>query len=92
MIADRDDAAEDAPAMDDAFEWAENRYRTRVALERAKQLRDGGFALTCVWPASRIRFSPRIDHCFPWARSRNNDQWNLLPAGGNINLSKNCPR
>ena len=87
-IADRDDAAEGGPATDDAFEWTESRYDTRVALERAKQLRDCGFALTCVWSASRIRSSPHIDHCFPWARWRNNDLWNLLPARGNINLSK----
>ena len=73
---------------DDAFEWIESRYDTRVALERAKQLREGGFALTCVWSASRIRSSPHIDRCFPWARWRNNDLWNLLPARGNINLGK----
>ena len=88
MIADRDDAAEGGPATDDAFEWTESRYDTSVALERAKQLRDGGFALTCVWSVSRIRSSPHIDHCFPWARWRNNDLWNLLPARGNINLRK----
>ena len=88
VIADRNDAAEGGPATDDAFEWTESRYDTSVALERAKQLRDGGFALACVWSASRIRSSPHIDHCFPWARWRNNDLWNLLPARGNINLSK----
>ena len=88
MIADRDDAAEDGPTTDDAFEWTESRYDTRVALERAKQLRNGRFALTCVWSASRILSSTRIDHCFRWARWRNNDLWSLLPAGSNINLSK----
>ena len=86
--AARDGVAEGGPATDDAFEWTESRYDTSVALERAKQLRDGGFALTCVWSASRIGSSPHIDHCFPWARWRNNDLWNLLPARGNINLSK----
>ena len=87
MIADRDDAAEGGPATADAFEWTESRYDTSVALERAKQLREGGFALTCVWLASRIRSSPHIDHRFPWARWRNNDLWNMLPAWGNISLS-----
>ena len=47
-IADRDTAAEGGPATDDAFECTESRYDTRVALERANQLRDGGFALRCV--------------------------------------------
>ena len=60
-MADRDDAAEGGPATDDAFEWTESRYDTREALERAKQVRDGGYALTCVWSASRIRSSPHID-------------------------------
>ena len=87
-IADRDDAAEGGPATDDAFEWTEGRYDTRVVLERAKELRDSGFALRCVWSASRIRSSPHIDHCFPWARWGNNDLWNLPPARDNINLSK----
>lgn len=75
-------------ATNDPFEWTESRYDTSVAHERAKQLRDDGFALTCVWSAARIRTAPHIDHCFPWARWRNNDLWNLLPARGNINLSK----
>ena len=38
-------ATEGGPATDDAFEWTESRYDTRGVLERAKQLRDGGFAL-----------------------------------------------
>ena len=58
-VADRDDAAEGGPATDDAFEWTESRYDTREALERAKQVRDGGYALTCVWSASRIRSRTR---------------------------------
>ena len=73
VVADRDNVAEGGSASDDAFEWTESRYDTSVALERAKQLRDGGFALTCVWSASRIRSSTHIDHCFPWTRWRDND-------------------
>jgi len=81
-------AAEGGPVTDDAFEWTERCYNTRVALEWAKQLCDGGSALMCLWSASQIRCSPRIDHCFLWAPLRNNYLWNLLPARGNINLSK----
>ena len=66
-------AAEGGPATDDAFEWSESCYDIRVALERVKQLCDGGIALRCVWSALRIRSSPHIDHCFPWARWQNND-------------------
>ncbi len=88
VIANGDGMAEGGPATDDAFEWTESSYDTSMALKRAKQLRDDGFALTCVWSASRIKSSPHIDHCFPWARWRNNDLWNLLPTRGNINLSK----
>ena len=75
-------------ATNDPYEWTESRYDTGIAQERAKQLRVDGFALTCVWSAARIRNTPHIDHCFPWARWRNNDLWNLLPTRGNVNLSK----
>ena len=78
VVAGRDDAAEGGPATDDALVWTESRYDTRVALERAKQVREGGFALRCVWWASRIRSSPHIDHCFSWARWRSNDLWCYL--------------
>ena len=37
MIADRDGAVESGPATDDACEWTESRYDTRLALERAKR-------------------------------------------------------
>ncbi len=87
-IKDRDDTAQHWAATDDVFEWAESRYDTSIALDRAKQLSEAGFALTCIWSAARIKSSPHIDHCFPWSRWRNNDLWNLLPARGNVNLSK----
>ena len=88
VVASVDGVADSARATDDAFAWDENLYDTSVAHERAKQLRDVGIALTCVWSATPIRSSPHIDHCFPWARWPNNDLWNLLPARGKINLSK----
>ena len=35
-VADRDDAAAGGLATDDAFEWTESRYDTRMEVERAK--------------------------------------------------------
>ena len=72
----------------DPYVWTESRYDTSVAQERAKQLREEGFALTCVWSAKRIKTKLEIDHCLPWARWRNNDLWNLLPARAAINNAK----
>ena len=71
-----------------AFDWAEASRDTTPAYVRAKKMRDGGSPLTCVWSAARIGKSLHIDHCFPWARWRNNDLWNLLPATEKMNLSK----
>ena len=71
-----------------SFDWAEASRDTTIAYFRAKEMRDGGSPLTCVWSAARIRSSLHIDHCFPWARWRNNDLWNLLPATEKVNLSK----
>ena len=51
-------------STDDAFEWTESRYDTRVALERAKQLRDGGFALTL-----------RVVGCLCQVRDESYRQW-----------------
>ncbi|WP_291810220.1 class I SAM-dependent methyltransferase [Limnobacter sp.] len=45
--------------------------------------------LRCVWTAGRLtNTNLAIDHCFPWARWRNNDLWNLLPATQKANGSK----
>ena len=71
-----------------AFDWAEASRDTKPAYFRAKEIRDAGSQLTCVWSAARIRNSLHIDHCFPWARWRNNDLWNLLPATEQVNLRK----
>ena len=71
-----------------ALDWQEGTRDTTLAIERAAELRDEGFDLTCVWSASRIRASFQIDHCFPWARWCNNDLWNLMPTRADINRSK----
>ena len=89
MIADQDDDAEGGSRQQTTHLSGQRvAYHTRAALEHAKQLRDGGFALTCVLPAARIRPSQYIDICNPRARWRNNNLSNLLPTLGNINLSK----
>ena len=83
-----DGVAEPTRTNDQAFEWDEARHDTTPAFSRAQELREGGFPLTCVWSASRIKSLLHIDHCFPWARWPNNDLWNLLPATQHVNLSK----
>lgn len=80
--------AETSQIDEQAFNWAEASRDTTFAYLRAKEMRDSGSPLTCVWSAARIRNSLHIDHCFPWARWRNNDLWNLLPSTPSVNLKK----
>jgi SAM-dependent methyltransferase len=56
-----------------------------IALELIESQAD----LRCVWTAGKLtNTNLAIDHCFPWARWRNNDLWNLLPATQKANGSK----
>lgn len=55
-----------------------------VYLER---IRNEG--LVCVW--SELPLTDRtldVDHVIPWAKSRSNDLWNLLPAESSVNRGK----
>ena len=81
MIADRDDVAEGGPATDDAFEWTESRYDTRVVLEAPEAM---VYGRVCVphWRVELTRsrdqssavftlvlpraFSGDFPVCFPW--------------------------
>ncbi len=80
--------AEPSANDETAFQWGEAIRDTKLAYLRAREMQDGGSPLSCVWSAARIRNSLHIDHCFPWARWRNNDLWNLLPANEKVNSSK----
>ena len=75
---------------DHAFEWAASQRETSAITTRARQIRDDGFPLTCIWSAKRLgpRSRFEIDHCFPWSRWPNNDLWNLLPTRADVNLQK----
>ena len=45
--------------------------------------------LVCVW--SELPLTDRtldVDHVIPWAKSRSNDLWNLLPAESSVNRGK----
>lgn len=88
LTAGWDGVADPSRINEQAFDWAEASRDTTPAYKRAGEMRDSGSPLTCVWSAARIRSSLHIDHCFPWARWRNNDLWNLLPATEKVNLSK----
>ena len=71
------------------FEWAESYRDTSLVSSRAKEIRQDGFSLSCVWSARIIqRKALAIDHCFPWARWPNNDLWNLLPTSATVNNTK----
>ena len=83
------DGVKDVSRIDDqAFEWGEARRDTTLAFSRAQEMKKEGFPLHCTWSAKRIGSSLHIDHCFPWARWRNNDLWNLLPATASVNNQK----
>ena len=77
-------------ADDHAFEWAASQRETSAVTSRARQIRDDGFPLTCIWSAKRLtrRSKLEIDHCFPWSRWPNNDLWNLLPTSADVNSQK----
>ena len=79
----------DAPD-DHAFEWADSQRETSIVTSRARQIREDGFPLVCVWSATRLGRQSKIeiDHCFPWSRWPNNDLWNLLPTKADINQKK----
>ena len=77
--------------MDDhAFEWEASQRETSTVTSRARQIREDGFPLSCIWSAKRLgrRSKLDIDHCFPWSRWPNNDLWNLLPTSAEINRKK----
>ena len=78
-------------SLDDlAFGWSESKRDTRIVLNRAREIRDSGFPLSCIWSARSLdkRSTLEIDHCFPWSRWPNNDLWNLLPTRKDTNQKK----
>ena len=89
IISWQDNGRLDA-ADDHAFEWAASQRETLAVTSRARQIRNDGFPLTCIWSAKRLgpRSRLEIDHCFPWSRWPNNDLWNLLPTSADINQKK----
>ena len=82
---------QDIASIDErAFEWTDQKRDTGVVANRAREIRDRGFPLSCVWSAKILdkRSKLEIDHCFPWSRWPNNDLWNLLPTRKKINQEK----
>ena len=73
-----------------AFEWGSSQRETTTVSSRARQVRNEGFPLTCIWSAKLLKSKSNlaIDHCFPWSRWPNNDLWNLLPTRADVNLKK----
>ena len=75
--------AEIARGMD----WSEPDRAVTMSRERAERLIERG-SLHCVWSGRRLGARFNIDHCFPWARWRCSDLWNLLPASPAVNSEK----
>lgn len=45
--------------------------------------------LVCVWSELPLTYRTLdVDHVIPWAKSRSNDLWNLLPAESSVNRGK----
>ncbi|WP_044412423.1 methyltransferase domain-containing protein [Thiomicrospira microaerophila] len=70
--------------------WIDAKHATHYARQRVDQLLAQETPLHCVWSAKPLRLNQAyaIDHCLPFARWPNNDNWNLLPSHTQINLSK----
>ncbi|WP_018950953.1 class I SAM-dependent methyltransferase [Thioalkalivibrio sp. AKL12] len=71
-----------------ALEWEEGQRQTHQVRTRVDGLRGEGSTVQCVWTDTTLQRDYDIDHCFPWARWRNNDYWNLLPATRRANANK----
>ena len=69
------------------MDWSEPDRAVTMSRERAGRLIERG-SLHCVWSGRRLGSRFNIDHCFPWARWRCNDLWNLLPASPAVNSEK----
>jgi SAM-dependent methyltransferase len=79
----------DASVIRNALELDPPKRCVTAARTIALELIDSQADLRCVWSASKLTSNNlAIDHCFPWARWRNNDLWNLLPATQKANGSK----
>ena len=73
----------------DALELNPPKRSVTAARNIALELIGSKADLRCVWTAGKLTDTNlAIDHCFPWARWRNNDLWNLLPATDKANSSK----
>ena len=73
----------------DALELNPPKRCVTEARKLAIALIESNADLRCVWTAGKLNDTNlAIDHCFPWARWRNNDLWNLLPATDKANNSK----
>lgn len=78
-----------ASTIRDALELSPPKRCVTAARNIALELIESRADLRCVWTAGKLTDANlAIDHCFPWARWRNNDLWNLLPATQKANGSK----
>ena len=71
-----------------AIAWPDVEHSTHEVRELAKDLRESGETIRCVWSGQSLNTAYAIDHCFPFRHWPNNHLWNLLPTAPRVNSKK----
>ena len=75
-------------AYREALAWPNVERSTQEVRKQARELRESGESIYCVWSGNELTDQYAIDHCFPFKHWPNNHLWNLLPAAPGVNSKK----